>query len=64
ESEPEKQTGPLVNGKPPRAKNKTGKAKQTDLFGEEKKEVGENPGKRGSSGGKTFTAGDSIELDL
>ncbi|HNR73572.1 MAG TPA: DNA gyrase/topoisomerase IV subunit A [Cyclobacteriaceae bacterium] len=61
--------GPLINGKPPKTKSKPKEAKQTDLFGpvqtekpggEEKKEVKKNEDKIG----KTFTPGDSIELDL
>lgn len=56
----EKQSGPLVNGQPPKAKVKPKEAKQGGLF-EEKKEVEKmNEEKEG----KTFTPGDSIELDL
>ncbi len=61
--------GPLVNGKPPKAKGpKPKEAEQASLF-EEKKEVsskkkeGENSEEEKDSG-KTFTAGDSIEFDL
>jgi topoisomerase-4 subunit A len=57
--EEKEKPGPLVNGQPPKAKSKPKEAKQTDLFGEEKK-VKKNEEK----GGKTFTPGDSIELDL
>lgn len=61
--------GPLVNGKPPKTKSKPKEAKQASLFGpvrtkkpggEEKKEVKQ----REAESGKTFTPGDSIELDL
>lgn len=63
--------GPLVNGKPPKAKGpKPKEAEQADLF-EEKKEVSskkqEVRGKKSGDekeSGKTFTAGDSIEFDL
>lgn len=61
--------GPLVNGKPPKAKGpKPKEAEQANLF-EEKKEVRskkkevEKPEDKKDSG-KTFTAGDSIEFDL
>lgn len=57
----EKQSGPLVNGKPPQPKaRKRGEGGQADLFGQgAKKEVG-----GGEKPPQTFTAGDSIELDL
>ncbi|HRE68824.1 MAG TPA: DNA gyrase/topoisomerase IV subunit A [Cyclobacteriaceae bacterium] len=58
--ESKEKQGPLVNGKPPKAKIKPKEAKQGGLF-EEKKEVKK---KDEEKGGKTFTPGDSIELDL
>ncbi|MBX2894172.1 MAG: DNA gyrase/topoisomerase IV subunit A [Cyclobacteriaceae bacterium] len=57
--EEKEKPGPLVNGQPPKAKSKPKEAKQANLFEDEKKEV-----KREAEGGKTFTPGDSIELDL
>lgn len=60
--EEKEKPGPLVNGQPPKAKAKPKEAKQADLFGEEKKEVKKDV-KKGEEG-KTFTPGDSIELDL
>jgi topoisomerase-4 subunit A len=59
--------GPLVNGKPPKAKGpKPKEAEQASLF-EEKKEVGSKKKEESEDekkSGKTFTAGDSIEFDL
>jgi len=64
--EEKEKSGPLVNGQPPKAKSKPKEAKQTDLFGQEKKEVKklEKENDVEKSGGKTFTPGDEIELDL
>lgn len=61
EGRPEKQSGPLVNGKPPKPKaGKREEGEQADLFGQgTKKEVGGN-----EKPPQTFSAGDSIELDL
>jgi topoisomerase-4 subunit A len=59
-----KEKQPLVSGQPPKAKAKPKEAKQADLFGEEKKEVKKETERGENKDGKTFTPGDSIELDL
>lgn len=64
--EEKSKAGPLINGQPPKAKAKPKEVKQTSLFGEKKK-VKENPviqKKLDRNGGKAFTAGDTIELEL
>lgn len=48
----------------PKGKVKPTEAKQADLFGEEKKEVKKEKERGDDKDGKTFTPGDSIELDL
>ncbi|MBN8653495.1 MAG: DNA gyrase/topoisomerase IV subunit A [Cytophagales bacterium] len=48
----------------PKGKVKPKEAKQADLFGEEKKEVKKETDGGDDKEGKTFTPGDSIELDL
>ena len=59
-----KEKQPLVSGQPPKGKAKPKEAKQADLFGEEKKEVNKETERGDDNYGKTFTPGDSIELDL
>lgn len=64
--EEKSKVGPLVNGQPPKAKAKPKEVKQASLFGEKKK-VKETPviqKKTDRNGGKAFTAGDTIELEL
>ena len=58
--------GPKVNGKEPKPLPKKPKAEQANLFGEnQKKEVKNNSQEVGKpKGSQSFTAGDSIELDL
>jgi topoisomerase IV subunit A len=68
----EKDQGPLINGKPPKAKGpKPKEAEQASLFGESKeKEVrskekkAEETEEENKPENKTFTSGDSIEFDL
>jgi len=67
----QKDQGPLVNGKPPKAKGpKPKEAEQANLFGESKKEEVKSKKKEAEETEekkpekKTFTSGDSIEFDL
>lgn len=62
--EEKEKPGPLVNDQPPKAKARPKEAKQADLFGEEEKEVKKEEERGDDKNGKTFTPGDSIELDL
>jgi topoisomerase-4 subunit A len=68
-AQPQKKSGPVVNGKAPAPVQKKQKASQSNLFGEElqKEKIKEQPkpeekNKEQGSGGRVFNVGDTIDL--